>query len=177
MARYVAFLRAINVGGHTVKMARLKALFEELRLSKVETFIASGNVLFDTSSKDIAALEQRIERHLAKSLGYEVDTFVRPLAALGAIVTSHPFASYEGDGHNLWIGFVKEPPSATSVAALKKLHTDADEFHVNAREVYWLCRLPRTSDSTVGGKPLQKAIAQSTTFRNVTTVKKLAALR
>ena len=175
MPRYVAFLRAINVGGHVVKMDRLKALFEELRFGKVETFIASGNVLFDTSSKDVAALEQRIEKHLAKALGYEVDTFVRPLAALKPIAESHPFATYQADGHNLWIGFVKEPPSSASVASLKQLHTDVDEFHVHDREVYWLCRLERTSESTVGGKPLQKAIAQSTTFRNVTTVLRLAA--
>ena len=43
MTRYIAFLRAINVGGHTVKMDQLRALFEELGLSNVETFIASGN--------------------------------------------------------------------------------------------------------------------------------------
>ena len=47
-ARLVAFLRAINVGGHNVKMDRLRELFEALGLSNVETFIASGNVIFDS---------------------------------------------------------------------------------------------------------------------------------
>ena len=51
MTRYIAFLRAINVGGHTVKMAELKRLFEALGFTNVETFIASGNVIFDSSAK------------------------------------------------------------------------------------------------------------------------------
>jgi len=49
MPRYVALLRGINLGGHTVKMDRLKKLFEELGLKNVETFIASGNVIFESA--------------------------------------------------------------------------------------------------------------------------------
>ena len=51
MPRYVAFLRAINVGGHIVKMDQLRKLFTQLGLTDVETFIASGNVLFTSPSK------------------------------------------------------------------------------------------------------------------------------
>jgi uncharacterized protein (DUF1697 family) len=68
--RYVAFLRAINVGGHIVKMDQLRKLFEGLRLANVETFIASGNVIFDCGAEDAQKLERRIEAHLQKSLGY-----------------------------------------------------------------------------------------------------------
>jgi len=56
MTRYVAFLRAINVGGHNVKMDALRALFESMKLASVETFIASGNVIFETNRRDPAAL-------------------------------------------------------------------------------------------------------------------------
>ena len=56
MPRYVAFLRAINVGGHVVKMERLRALFEDLGFAKVETLIASGNVIFETRAEDAGAL-------------------------------------------------------------------------------------------------------------------------
>ena len=59
--RYVAFLRAIDVGGRVVKMTKLKQVFEDLKLAEVETFIASGNVIF-TSSGDAARLQTRIER-------------------------------------------------------------------------------------------------------------------
>ena len=61
MARYVAFLRAVNVGGRIVKMDELRGLFTEVGLSEVETFIASGNVIFSTNAKAMPALEQTIE--------------------------------------------------------------------------------------------------------------------
>ena len=77
MTVYIAFLRAINVGGRTVKMDRLRGLFEHLGYADVETFIASGNVIFQSPAEDTRALEQQIEAHLAASLGYEVATFVR----------------------------------------------------------------------------------------------------
>ncbi len=70
MPKYVAFLRAINVGGHTVKMDYLRGLFEAIGSRNVETFIASGNVIFDSKSKNAPALERRIEKHLEETLGY-----------------------------------------------------------------------------------------------------------
>ena len=75
MPRFFAFLRAINVGGHNVTMEKLRGLFEALGHKDVETFIASGNVIFASKSKDRGALERKIENSLRKSLGYEVTTF------------------------------------------------------------------------------------------------------
>jgi uncharacterized protein (DUF1697 family) len=174
MTRYVAFLRAINVGGHTVKMDRLRALFEEMRFANVETFIASGNVLFDSSSKSTTAMEARIEGALEKALGYEVATFLRPLASLASVVESHPFDTFERDGHALSIGFLKDVLDADGRARLTALQTGYDEFHVHDRETYWLCH-GKLSDSKVWGAPLDKALRTPVTFRNVTTVRKLAA--
>ena len=77
MTKYIAFLRSINVGGHTVKMDHLSKLFKALGFSSVETFIASGNVIFETTAKGTTILEKKIKEHLKKSLGYEVDTFLR----------------------------------------------------------------------------------------------------
>ena len=68
MPRTFAFLRAINVGGHTVTMARLTGLFEELGLERVETFLASGNVVFDGAKSGETGLRKRIEGHLAKAV-------------------------------------------------------------------------------------------------------------
>ena len=98
MTRYVAFLRAIDVGGHTVKMDRLRSLFETLGLGEVKTFMASGNVLFDSASKSVDAMESRIERHLHEALGYQVATFARPFSTLPAIAASHPFEGGEASG-------------------------------------------------------------------------------
>src|SRR5437867_13451918 len=64
MTRYAAFLRAINVGGHTIRMVDLKASIQALGFENVETFIASGNVIFDTPDTDEGKLEATIERAL-----------------------------------------------------------------------------------------------------------------
>src|ERR1039458_910825 len=86
MPRYVALLRGINLGGHTVKMDRLKKLFEELGLKNVETFIASGNVVFESASKNAGALEKKIAVHLEKSLGFPAATFLRTDQELAAVL-------------------------------------------------------------------------------------------
>jgi uncharacterized protein (DUF1697 family) len=68
MSRLVALLRAVNVGGRTVKMDRLCAAFEEMGLTGVETYIASGNVLFKPTGEPLDLLERRIETHLRGGL-------------------------------------------------------------------------------------------------------------
>src|SRR5688572_10594132 len=107
MPKYVAFLRAINVGGHTVKMDALRRLFEALGFVNVETFIASGNVIFDSPSKDTKALEKKIESYLRETLGYEVATFIRTIAEVAAIADYKPFidAELKAEGNTLYVGF------------------------------------------------------------------------
>ena len=173
MPRYVAFLRAINVGGHTVKMDRLRSLFAELKFANVETFIASGNVLFDTRAKALDAVERRIESHLEHALGYEVATFVRDINDLAAVTVSHPFADVALEGTSLWVGFLKVAPAPAQVATFESLRTADDEFHLHGREAYWF-RRGRMSDSKITGKMLERALGAPFTFRNVTTVTKLA---
>ena len=69
MSKHIAFLRAINVGGHNVKMDHLRQLFESLGFSNVETFITSGNVIFDTKAVNVKALEKKIEACLHETPG------------------------------------------------------------------------------------------------------------
>ena len=176
MPKYVAFLRAINVGGHTVKMDYLRSLFEALGFSNVETFIASGNVIFDSTSKSGRALEKRIESSLLKTLGYEVATFIRSTSELAAIAQYKPFSESElnAPAHTLYIGFMADKPSDTVNKNLLALTTKVDDFHLNGREVYWLCRT-KFSESQVSGALLAKTLGMPATLRNVTTVKKIVA--
>lgn len=174
MPKYVALLRAINVGGHTVKMDRLRQLFEELGLKNAETFIASGNVIFDSPSRSPEALERRIERHLHKALGYEVATFIRSPADLAAIAEHEAFPPSEVENCSLYIGFAGSAPADAARDKLIGSRTSIDEFHVNAREIYWL-RRKSFSESEFSGAKLEKTIGMPVTIRNVTTVRKLAS--
>ena len=174
-ARLLAFLRAINVGGHNVRMDRLRELFEALGLSNVETFIASGNVIFDSPATNSQVLEKEIEDHLRESLGYEVATFIRSASELRAIASHRPFEASELDreGNSLYIAFLRSPPGGEAREKLSAFRTEFDDFHIHGREVYWLCRT-KMSESAFSGALLEKTIGMPATMRNATTIKRLA---
>ena len=175
MAKYIAFLRSINVGGHTVKMDVLRLLFESLGFSNVETFIASGNVLFETTSKDANALEKKVEAKLREALGYDVATFIRTDAEIKAIVGYKPFPQSELDAATAFnVAFLKEPPDDKSTQKVMSLRTDIDNFHVHGRELYWLCQ-KKQSDSTFSNAVLEKTLGRPSTIRGVNTIQKIAA--
>lgn len=176
MPRYFAFLRAINVGGHTVKMDQLKRTFEELGYSEVSTFIASGNVVFQTEIADAAAIEAQIEDHLRQRLGYTVATFLRTSEELARIATLDPFElSPAGERETLYVGFLATTPAAAARDRLLALGSDDDRLHVDGREIYWL-RRGSFMDSPLGGGAFEKALGNMpTTVRNVSTVRRLAA--
>ncbi|HET6669828.1 MAG TPA: DUF1697 domain-containing protein [Pyrinomonadaceae bacterium] len=176
MPKYVAFLRAINVGGHLVKMDYLRTLFEALGFTNVETFIASGNVIFDAKSTNTGSLEKKIEKHLLKSLGYEVATFVRSIADVERIAGATPFSTAElkRDFHALYVGFLAESPSEDSRRELAKCSNKFNDFAFTEREVFWLCRV-KFSETDFSGARLEKILKMKTTLRNVNTPQRIAA--
>ncbi len=175
MSRYIAFLRAINVGGHTVTMGRLRQLFEELGFANVETFIASGNVVFETSARNTLTLEKKIAAHLKGVLGYEVATFIRTPSELAAIAAYRPFPpDMHAAALAFNIGLLAEPLDAASVQKVLALKTDIDDFHVQGREIYWLCRV-RQSDSKFSNAVLEKTLKRAATWRGANTILKMAA--
>jgi len=89
--RYIAFLRGINVGGHLVKMERLRELFGELGFDRVRSYIQTGNVFFESNEQDAQALRTTIEAHLKAALGYDVATCLRTIAELESLVSRDPF--------------------------------------------------------------------------------------
>jgi uncharacterized protein (DUF1697 family) len=175
MPKLVAFLRAINVGGHTVSMAALREAFGAVGLKDVETFIASGNVIFTARPGNTAALERKIENHLEGLLGYEVKTFVRTQAEVAAIAAYQPFsAARVRAATTLNVAFLAEPLAPAAVKVLTAMRTPIDDFHVNGREMYWLCQT-RQSESTFSNVRFEKAVGRKATFRGLKTIVKLAA--
>jgi uncharacterized protein (DUF1697 family) len=174
MTKYIAFLRAINVGGHTVKMDALRQLFESLGFADVETFIASGNVIFETKAGNTKALEKKIEACLKESLGYEVATFIRTDAEVAEIAKYKPFPQSQLDAAAaLNVGFLANPLDDAAKQKLMSLKTDIDDFHVHGREIYWLCK-KKQSDSKISNVVMEKALGVKSTLRGVNTVRKLA---
>jgi len=175
MLKRVAFLRAINVGGHVVTMAELRRLFESLSFKEVETFIASGNVIFASPSKDVGALQKKIEGQLQRSLGYEVKTFLRTLPEVAAIARSKPFEDSQlRSAAALNVAFLADPLGAEANKSILALKTEIDDFHVNGREVYWLCQT-KQSDSKFSYARFEKMLNARATWRNMNTVRRIAA--
>ena len=178
MHHYIAFLRGINLGKRRLEMAELRRLFAQLKFTDVETFIASGNVIFASKLADSRKLEAQIEGHLQESLGYPVDTFIRTRAEVAAISRYRPFApaDFEHPAHIIHAGFLREPLTPTQSRGLPACGTEVDAFHVNGREYYWLCRI-KSHESKAWTSPAMRALKLPTSsMRNLNTVRKLATL-
>lgn len=174
MSKYIAFLRAINVGGHTVKMDHLRDIFESLGFSNVETFIASGNVIFETKSKDAPALERKIEKRLKDLLGFDAAAFIRSDSELAGIADYQPFPTPQMESAAaLNVAFLHETLDEKAKRSLMALKSDIDDFHTHGREVYWLCR-KKQSDSKFSNAVLEKILSRKSTLRGLNTVRKMA---
>jgi uncharacterized protein (DUF1697 family) len=176
MSRCIAFLRAVNVGGRIVKMDTLKVQFEALGLASVSTFIASGNVVFETRARDMAALEQKIEKQLLGAFGFEVHSFVRSAAEVAEIATCRPFHAHELEhAASFVVGFVARPFDAAQQKIVKGFNNELDAFHVQGRELYWMSR-NRQSESKFSNAAFERALGLRATFRSIKTVQRIAAL-
>jgi uncharacterized protein (DUF1697 family) len=175
MADYIAFLRGINVGGHNVKMDVLCREFETVGLTQVETFIASGNVIFDSRQTDTATLEAKIEQQLRAILNYEVAAFVRTRADVARLADYAAFSEDKLAGAGAYcVAFIKAPLSVAQALTLQQFATDVDEFDTVGREIFWLCNV-RQSESKFANAQFERKMGMVATFRSMTTVRKLAA--
>jgi uncharacterized protein (DUF1697 family) len=165
--RYVAFLRAINIGTHQVKMEDLRRHFSPLGFDNISTFIASGNVIFDTSLT-ADDLEPLIEQHLQHCLGYPVETFVRSEDEIRAIAAHDPFAGEEGTSY---VVLLRKAPDTATRERIEALNSEADLVAVHKREVYWK---PRILHFSSVGAALQKILGKEHTVRNANTPRRLA---
>lgn len=173
MTRYAAFLRAINVGGRYVKMDALRAILaQEPRLANLQTYIASGNLIFDAATA-APELESAIERILQAGLGYAVPAFVRTADEVRAAAEFQPFGdAVQQPGAALMVSFLRQAPSADDTAALMDAQTQTDRLHVEGREVYWL-RLPSVLPELISNATFERILGPAT-MRNIKTVRAMA---
>lgn len=137
MSRYIAFLRGVNVGGHNVTMGRLCALFEELGLTRVKSYIASGNIFFDDNHSNREALTSTIEQHLHQALGYEVPTFLRTTDELESILVQAPFKGIElTNDKRFSVIFTHDSINEKLTLPLSSSKNDMDVVAVNRHEAF-----------------------------------------
>ena len=166
MAAYVALLRAVNVGGTgKLPMSDLKAMCEELGLTNVKTYIASGNVVF-TSKLSAAKLQSLLEQRLEIYAGKSVGVHIRSASELSAVLSSNPFPKAAGN-RNIVIFLDAAPPPD----AISRLTGLADEkIALGTREIYV------HYDEGMGQSKLKIPAAKLGTARNMNTVAKLVEM-
>jgi len=158
-------------------MAQLKSIFEFIGLSDVETFIASGNVIFSTRSTAVPALVKKAETALQQELDYAVPVFIRTDAEVATMVERKytVFSAAEVDGaHSLNIGCLHAPLSAAAQKAMAGFDTACESFRTDGNEIFMLLHTS-VVNSKFSITKFEKAIGASTTFRNINTMQRLAA--
>jgi uncharacterized protein (DUF1697 family) len=168
MARFVALLRGVNVGGHKLAMSELRAVCEEAGCTDVETYIQSGNVVL-SSSKTASALRADLEKRISKHAGYSVPVALRTAKQIEAIVNGNPFD--EPDGTKLHVAFLTEKPKKD---ALEDIDVDAfapEELRVKGEDVY--LHLPNGMGRGVIPVKVLPKLKVPATVRNWKTVLKL----
>jgi uncharacterized protein (DUF1697 family) len=156
-------------------MEVLRQVFASLGFSGVTTFIASGNVAFETRAKNVRMLERKIEKKLRAALGYDVGVFIRTDAELREIARFEPFRpSQIHGGAGVNIVFLLDELDERSKESVMALGTVTDEFRIHGREIYWL-RRKKPGKSPFSTVPLEKILRRPFTIRGANTVRKLAA--
>jgi uncharacterized protein (DUF1697 family) len=187
MARYVALLRGINVGGRNkVAMADLRRVVEELGHREVRTYVNSGNVVFDAdgraSAKQGDLLAATIAQAVKDEIGVPSAVLVRSAAELARVVAANPYPD-ETDPKKLHVAFLTKPPSADERTTAKATEQEAanrgssDELTIGKREVY--LHTPDGLGRSVLAELLSRrkdAAAGAGTMRNWSTVTKLEAM-
>jgi uncharacterized protein (DUF1697 family) len=108
MSRFVAFLRGINVGGHTATKQQLQEAFSSVGLKNIYTVKQTGNVIFESDGENADGLEKHIENRLLEILGYEVVVFLRTHADLQNMIDMEPFHGQQSEGTSFLVTFLKK---------------------------------------------------------------------
>ena len=173
MKTYILLLRGINVGGHRkLLMADLKDLLANLGLLNVQTYIQSGNVVFQTKqSIDVEAFEDKVGQSIHDIYGYDVSIIILSFEKLKSIIKSNPFVN-GNDIKDLHCTFFKRKPQNDLLNAFNALDFEPDSFLGTNEVVYLLCGLKYT-DTKLTHTLLEKKLKVPCTTRNWKTTIKL----
>jgi uncharacterized protein (DUF1697 family) len=174
MPAVIAMLRGVNLGGtRRLRMDDLGAVFASLKLRDVRTYIQSGNVVFNTTGGDLAALGRKLEKAIERRFGFHADVIQRRAAEMRDVVTRNPFAERRGlEPGRLIVTFLAADPGEKARAAVRTIPVAPEELYVNGRELY-VYFAGGVGRSRLPAAAIERALGVSGTARNWNTVRKL----
>ena len=177
MKRFTALLRGINVGGkNRIKMADLKLLLAGREIRNLETYIQSGNLVFDSELIDNQEIENFISDKVREKYGCEIPVPALAAGEFADCLKNNPFLSLKPDETDkLHLTFFAQKPAADLQAILEKTCREPNEFRLGERTVYLYC--PAGYSATkLGNAFLEKKAGLRATTRNLKTCRKLAEM-
>jgi len=173
MTAMICLLRGVNVGGHNqIKMDALRALCESLKLCNAQTYIQSGNVVFQTGECDTAKLAAKIGSAIEKKHGFRPDVVLRTADEMREVIAKNPFAKRKGiEPAKLAVTFLASGPLAEVQDAVRKIKPDVEELHLIGRELY--IYFPDGQGRSKLVPVLARAMKNAGTARNWNSVMKL----
>jgi uncharacterized protein (DUF1697 family) len=174
MPVYICMLRGVNVAGHNlVKMAELRELLESLGFERCQTYIQSGNVVFDAAQGSDAEITEQITKGMAKRFGFAPGVSVRTAAEMEKVIERNPFVKMKGvDVTKLHVSFLSKKPEKSALKKLEALAAPVEDFRGVGREVFVHCP-DGYGNTKLNNNALEKALSVSATTRNWNTVRKL----
>ena len=171
MTTHVALLRAVNVGGRSVKMAELVALFADLGFAGARTYLQSGNVVFDPGRADRAKVAATIEAGIADRFGFRSEAILRSGAELAKLIARNPFPDMAMDdpGH-LLVMFLAGAPTREDKAALAVRWEGPETWQLVGSDLFV------TYPAGIGKSKLKLKLKTPVTGRNWNVVTALAAM-
>lgn len=175
-ATSIALLRGINVGGHRkIKMADLKAMFAGMGFGAVQTYIQSGNVIFQATEPE-QPLRQRIEQQIEVVFGFPVTVALRTTDEWARIIADCPYTPDAlKEDESLYVALLADTPSQAGIERMLASNAAPDEFHILGREVYLLYR-QSMRDTQLTNYLLENRLGVAATSRNWRTMTALAAM-
>ena len=174
MSRFVALLRGINVGGkNLIRMADLKAGFEDLGHTQVETYIQSGNVVFSSGSSSVPGLTSAIEKSLSERFRYSSRVCIVPGKTLQSVVTQAPAGFGEDPDHFRYdVIFLLSPMTCREVMVQVTAKSGVDTVNAGKHALYFRRLVSKAAQSQLN-KLIQKPVYKHVTIRNWNTTTKL----
>lgn len=177
METYICLLRGINVSGQKkIKMADLKVLYENLGLQNVQTYIQSGNLIFNCDKTEKAILKNKIKSKIKKHYGFDVSLILVQVKELSLVFENNPFViNRNEDISKLYVTFLEKEPENQDVFKLSDTESGDDEFIVDGKVIYVFC--PSGAGRTkFNNNFFEKKLKTIATTRNWKTIGKLVDL-
>jgi uncharacterized protein (DUF1697 family) len=174
MAKFIALLRGINVSGQKqIKMSALKILFEDLNFTNVQTYIQSGNVMFDSKLTNLKRLKIKIENRIKETFGFDVEVIVKTPDELRDALENNLFLkSKKNDVDGIYFTFLSGKPSIDNIKKLTEVDYTPEEYAIK-EDVIYLYFPNGYGKSKMNNNFLEKKLRVNATTRNYKTVKAL----